>query len=38
MCIMRNVLDKAIRMCDADYIVSVKEASDRDASTVISIG
>lgn len=33
----KKTMDKAIRMCDADYIVSVKEASDRDASRVISI-
>ena len=31
------IFDKAIRMCDVDYIVSVKEASDRDASRVIGI-
>ena len=34
---MSKNLDEAIKMCDADYIVSVKEASDRDASRVISI-
>ena len=33
----KKTMDKAIRACDADYIVSVKEASDRDASRVISI-
>lgn len=33
----KKTIDKAIRSCDADYIVSVKEASDRDASRVISI-
>lgn len=30
-------LDEAIKMCDSDYVVSVKEASDRDASKAISI-
>ena len=34
---MSKSLDKDIRMCDADYIVSVKEASDRDASRDIGI-
>lgn len=33
----KKIMDKAIRSCDADYIVSVKEASDRDASRVIGI-
>ena len=33
----KKTMDKAIRSCDSDYIVSVKEASDRDASRVISI-
>ena len=33
----KKMMDKAIRSCDSDYIVSVKEASDRDASRVISI-
>ena len=33
----KKTMDKAIRSCDADYIVSVKEASDRDASRVIGI-
>ena len=32
-----KAIDKAIRSCDSDYIVSVKEASDRDASRVIGI-
>ena len=34
---MSKSLDKAIRLCDADYVVSVKEASDRDASRIIGI-
>ena len=33
----KKTMDKAIRSCDADYIVSVKEASDRDASRIIGI-
>lgn len=33
----KKTMDKAIRSCDSDYIVSVKEASDRDASRVIGI-
>ena len=33
----KKTMDKAIRSCDADYIVSVKEASDRDASKIIGI-
>ena len=33
----KKTMDKAIRSCDADYVVSVKEASDRDASRVIGI-
>ena len=33
----KKTMDKAIRACDADYVVSVKEASDRDASRVIGI-
>lgn len=33
----KKTMDKAIRACDDNYIVSVKEASDRDASKVISI-
>ena len=34
---MNKNLDKAIKLCDSDYIVSVKEASDRDASRIIGI-
>ena len=33
----KSTIDKAIRSCDSDYVVSVKEASDRDASRVIGI-
>ena len=33
----KKTMDKAIRSCDSGYIVSVKEASDRDASRVIGI-
>ncbi len=33
----KKTMDKAIRSCDADYVVSVKEASDRDASKIIGI-
>lgn len=33
----KKTMDKSIRSCDSDYIVSVKEASDRDASRVIGI-
>lgn len=32
-----KAIDKAIRICDESYTVSVKEASDRDASRVIGI-
>ena len=34
---MSKNLDKATKLCDADYVVSVKEASDRDASKIIGI-
>ena len=33
----KPTIDKAIRICDESYTVSVKEASDRDASRVIGI-
>lgn len=32
-----KAIDKAIRICDESYTVSVKEASDRDASRAIGI-
>lgn len=34
---VKKVLDKAIRTIDENYNVSVKEASNRDASRVIGI-